>query len=132
MFSLVGCYSVNLNSSTKGGGDLPTICLTTLDICQFLGGQQPEIWQLAFSQTEFPTPLSVKAAIIKIGSKHDSNFQKVKKAILNASYDGNSPVVLNMQYEKVFVCQFCINGSKNKNKALDGNCRDENIGGHVP
>ena len=100
----LGVIQLHLIPLQKGGVDLPTICPTTIDICQFLGGQQPEIWQLAFSQTEFPTPLSAEAAVIKIGSKQDSNFQKVKKAILNASYDGNSPVVLITQHEKVFVC----------------------------
>ena len=112
--------------------ELPTADPTIIDICKFLGGQQPNYWRLAFSPTDFPAPTPVEAAIIQLGSKADSKFQSVKNAIISASYDGNSPVSLNPSKNKTFKCRFSLNGSGNNHKALDKDYCDEKIGGYLP
>jgi len=127
----LGVIELPLIPIMKGIVDLPSVSPLTLDICQFLNGQQPEYWRLAFSPNDFPTPSAIEASVIQVGSKQDSKFQKVKLAILTASYDGNSPVALKTNQSKQFCCRFHNNG-KNNHKVLDADYCDKKIGGNVP
>ena len=47
----IGVIELPLIPIKKGEVNLPSVLPMTLDICQFLNGQQPEYWRLAFSPT---------------------------------------------------------------------------------